>query len=501
MAVKSISVRCVGLFAIGWTLWLGGQSSLANETALPGQPVSTAVQTPPVTATYPTTNSQPQTVATPPGGQQQLSPIPSTDQPQASPIPASTPQAAVPQNSGVCEESDCADFCGASLCSPPGRFWLRAEYLAWWTNGMRLPPLVTTAPQGESPNLDNPNTTVLYGDETVGTNMRSGFRATIGTWLDPCHKYSIEFDYFTIGDQTNGFSLFSNGDTVLGRPFYDVYDGRQAAQLVASTDVVQGTVGADVMSYFQSAGVTLGYNLCNGCNSCCDDCDDGSCEETCDAKCGRTCGVPSLHCCRTDLLVGFRYYDLTERVGVSEDLLVTQSSSPFLGTTYVIHDNFRTRNQFYGSEIGLRTQLYRGRWSLDILTKIAMGNTHQTITINGTTDITPLGGSTQRLNEGILAVGTNSGTFQRDTLTLIPQLNLKLGYQLTCHWRAYIGYDILYWGAVARAADQIDLNVDPRNWPSELSPSPTTGLPFPQFSGRTSSFWAQGISLGTEFRY
>ena len=145
----------------------------------------------------------------------------------------------------------------------------------------------------------------------------------------------------------------------------------------------------------------------------------------------------------------------------------------------------------------MRTQLYRGRWSLDILTKIAMGNNHQTVTIEGQTVQTPQGGASQTFAAGILAGGSNSGVYQRDNLTLIPELNLELGYQWNCHWRAFIGYDILYWGAVTRAADQIDLNVDPRNFPP-----PTEGaLPFPQFPGKFSDFWAQGVNLGAEFRY
>jgi hypothetical protein len=188
-------------------------------------------------------------------------------------------------------------------------------------------------------------------------------------------------------------------------------------------------------------------------------------------------------------------------VGITENLLVTEPTSPDLGTTFVIHDNFRARNEFYGSELGLRTQVYRGRWSFDIMTKIALGNNHQTITIDGTTDITPFGGPTTSYNRGILAGGSNNGTYQRDNLTLIPQLNLQVGYQVTYNWRAFVGYDILYWGCVAQAADQIDLNVDPRNWPPNMSPVPGQGLPFPQFTGKTSCFWAQGVSLGTEFRY
>ena len=88
-------------------------------------------------------------------------------------------------------------------------------------------------------------------------------------------------------------------------------------------------------------------------------------------------------------------------------------------------------------------------------------------------------------NAGILASGTNSGTYQRDDFTDHPAVGPELGYQLNCHWRAYVGYDILYWACVAKAADQIDLNVDPRNFP----PQQAGGLPFPAYPGRESSFW------------
>ena len=97
-------------------------------------------------------------------------------------------------------------------------------------------------------------------------------------------------------------------------------------------------------------------------------------------------------------------------------------------------------NDFYGSEIGLRTQIYRGRWSLEILTKVAIGNTHQIVTIDGQTDETATGtdADVQRRN---LRRPTNSGTYPRDEFTMIPQLGLELGYQVSCHWRAYVGYD------------------------------------------------------------
>jgi hypothetical protein len=520
MTKKPVFVWCASIVAIGGMLWLGGQPfSAAQEPGAMVQPIP-AMQPAMQPMTQPMMQPTMQPTMQPLPATQPLAPpmtaappqtppeAPPQYSPQTSPVllppppglvngaPPQTPPG--PQNPAVVGD-DSAEFCGAILCSPPGQFWLRADYLAWWTNGTRLPALVTNAPQFESPDLSNPNTTVVFGNQTVGNDMRSGVRATLGAWLDRCHVWSLEADYLSLGERTNGFTQTSSGDPVsIGRPIFDVLNAGPGAQLVASTDLVQGTVNVEVSSYLQSSGVLLGRNLCS-CNSC-DECDlsGGPQEQACDS--------PLSFGSRTDLLVGFRYYKLTDRVTVGENLLITDPLSSDLGSTFAVQDNFYTQNQFFGSEIGLRTQLYRGRWSVDIMTKVAMGNNHQTVKINGTTEYTPLGSIPQPSSTGVLATNSNSIIFSRDALAVIPQLSLQLGYQLDCHWKAYIGYDILYWGAVARAADQIDSNVNPNNWQpnlqtTTLSPGAGTGLPFPQIRSATSAFWAQGVNVGTEFRF
>ncbi len=68
-----------------------------------------------------------------------------------------------------------------------------------------------------------------------------------------------------------------------------------------------------------------------------------------------TCGPPLLNCCRADLLIGFRYYNLSDSVGIHENLTSTAPTY----ATFDIQDDFSARNDFYGSELGLRTKLYR----------------------------------------------------------------------------------------------------------------------------------------------
>ena len=227
----------------------------------------------------------------------------------------------------------------------------------------------------------------------------------------------------------------------------------------------------------QSAACSLSRNLCS-CNSCgsCDSCD--SCGATCGGDCA--CGVPLLWCCRTDLLVGFRYYNLSDRVGIGENLLITQPDSPLIGSTIQVSDNFRARNDFYGSEFGLRTQIYRGRWSLEILTKIAMGNNHQTITIDGQTVVATPGQPTQTYYAGVLAGETNGGVYQRDAFHGGSAIGLgtRLPSQLPLAGVHWLRSAVLGRRCHCRRSDR------PERRSAELPPVVQGGLPYPAFTGK-----------------
>src|SRR5205814_3879777 len=107
-------------------------------------------------------------------------------------------------------------------------------------------------------------------------------------------------------------------------------------------------------------------------------------------------------------------------------------------------------------ELGTRMQKYRGRWSLDLLSKVAIGNVNQVVTINGATAITQIGTPTLTLPGGLLAQQTNIGRYSRNDLGLIPEIGANVGYQLTPRLRATFGYTFLFWANVARAGEQID---------------------------------------------
>ena len=188
MTAKLISVWYAGALVVGGMFWLSGQPSWAADApAAAGQlmPIPGAVPaTTPAPVPVPTNDQSPATT-----------PVPVPSQPPET-VPATaggqqTPESPLRETPASVGDDGCADFCGAPVCSPPGKYWLRADYLMWWTNGTRLPPLVTTSPQGtpvsQAGVLGASGTTVLFGDTTVGDDMRSGFRTTFGMWLDDCH--------------------------------------------------------------------------------------------------------------------------------------------------------------------------------------------------------------------------------------------------------------------------------------------------------------------------
>ena len=124
--------------------------------------------------------------------------------------------------------------------------------------------------------------------------------------------------------------------------------------------------------------------------------------------------------------------------------------------------------------------------------KLALGNTHSRVEINGSTTT-----AANTFSGGLLALPSNMGVHNADQFSAIPELGATFGYDLTCHLRATVGYTFIYWGNVSRPGDQIDLDVSPSQFPG---PGQTTATK-PAFTQHTSYFWAQGLNVGLDYRF
>ncbi|HUG70256.1 MAG TPA: BBP7 family outer membrane beta-barrel protein [Pirellulaceae bacterium] len=360
---------------------------------------------------------------------------------------------------------------GTSNC-----WWVRGEYLLWWTDGLRTPPLVSTSPNGTvqaaAGVLDRGATTLFGGD--LLSNSRSGGRIRFGTWLGEYRRFGVEGEYFALGDIHDNYTATSTGDPIIARPFFNALSNAEDSELIAFPGVVAGTFNANAQGSLQSAGVRLLWNLCQS----------GEPMDLCSVERSEA---------RLDLLLGYRFLRLDDSLQMNEQLTSQLVNEP---GTFDITDSFATRNEFHGGEIGMsRTESYR-RWTLDMLLKVAFGNVRQSVSIDGSTIIDD-GTGPQAFTGGLLAQRTNIGDYTRDRFALIPELGVTIGYQLTPCWQANFGYSLIYWDRTVRAGEQIDRSVNPNLLPPEVDPF--TGPLRPEFSFQENSFWAQGMNFGLTY--
>jgi hypothetical protein len=344
--------------------------------------------------------------------------------------------------------------------------------------GASVPPLVTTSPPGtpreQAGVLGAPGTTVLFGGSDVDSGLRSGGRFALGAWLNCGQTIGVEGGTFFLENRSAGFSAASTGDPILARPFLDATTNRQASELVALPGLLSGSVSASASSTgLVGADALLRANLCCGCDW------------------------------RLDVVGGYRFLRLADHLGVREDVMSTSPSNPnFIqqGTTLSVTDQFDTRNEFHGGNLGLRGEVRRGAWVLRGLASVAVGDNHEVADVSGATTVSVPGAPPPVTNAGgLLALQSNIGRQSRDRVAVIPEFGLQVGYQLTSHLRAYAGYTFIYWGEVVRAGDQVDLAVNPNLLPPVSQPVSGPLRPAPRLEN--TSFWAQGIDLGLELRF
>lgn len=375
----------------------------------------------------------------------------------------------------------CEGDCGPCDCCPGNSycFWLRPEYLLWSIRSDHTPPLVTTGPQASLGALGQPGTQVLFGGD-LNRGEFSGGRFTAGMWLDPQMEWGIEGSIFFLGQRSDNFSAFSPGNPVLARPITSPTGGSGVEQIANLAQVING---ATVLPTFGSVTVQAPSELWG-------------------AEINGIMGLWRDSWGRLDLLGGFRYASLRESINIGENVTIAANSPVNPGAMFLVNDSFSTHNQFYGGQLGLRSELYWGNWQLDVTGKLAVGNTHETVGINGVTGIAAPGTVPTYFQGGLLALPTNIGTYSRNRFAVLPELGLNLGYQLTPHWRVFVGYDVMYWSHVARPGEEINTVVNPTQVPRFGGSAATlVGAAQPAFTFRDSSFWAQGANLGIEFRY
>jgi hypothetical protein len=378
----------------------------------------------------------------------------------------------------------------AAVCTPPPRHYVAFDALGWWMKGDPLPALVTTSPGNtplsEAGIIGLPTTTVAFGNGNVNDSLRWGGRVTGGVWLDDFQTFAVEGHYYGFPSVSTGFSqtsVFTDGttdDAILARPFFNTAPGTnvQQAVLVAfpglvvppSVVNVDGTITAEEKSSFQSAGIGGRYGL-----------------------------FPYNNPYRVFLLGAYRFIDLNESLTISSSSSATVTPFPIPiptdGTVQIV-DSFATRNIFNGGELGASGEYVHDRWSLAVLKRIALGNMNQQVKINGRTSAV-FDNYVASYAGGVLAQPTNIGTFTQNKFAWIPELDIKLGYQLLPRMRLTVGYNLTYISSVVRPGGQVNTNVNT----TQIAGQPLVGPPDPTVTMNTTSIWLQGFTTGIDFRF
>lgn len=380
--------------------------------------------------------------------------------------------------------TDCCDQCGCeNCCCCSHLFFGGFEYMLGWRKKRYYPPLVTTSPPGtirdDAGVLFRTGTRTVFGDDTYDGGARSGGKATLGMWCDPCKSFALVGNYFLMEEADEDYFSTSLGDPIIARPFFNTFLDRQDSLLVAYPGVVEGSINVDTQNNVQGAelygrgalaAIFEGVPLLDGLFS-------------------YTRGTGY----RVDFIGGYRW------TKVSDDLAIhTQRTSidPVgalpVGTKIATTDVFATDNSFHGGTLGLMGDVQTGPVIVSIWGKCTLGNQREEVAINGNnTTITPDGMVSIR-NSGLLAMPTNIGNFHRNHFVAVPEAGISVRYAVTKHLELSLGYSFLYWSSMILAGDQVDTFVNL----TQLVPAAFTGPARPAFNFRETDFWLQTINAG-----
>jgi hypothetical protein len=206
-----------------------------------------------------------------------------------------------------------------------------------------------------------------------------------------------------------------------------------------------------------------------------------------------------------DVLAGPRYLNLRESLTITEDTQFAQGvlAPPFNGTHVINTDQFSTKNQFYGGQVGVLVEKDWGRLTLDGLFKLAVGVTHEELSIQGSQQFPPGTPNVDTRPGGLFALNSNIGNYSRNRFAVAPELGVTVGWYFTENLLVTVGYNLLYWSNVVRPGQQIDTNLDVNRIPNFfLNPRPpdVPGL-HPGVLFKDTDFWAQGITVGVRFTF
>jgi hypothetical protein len=357
--------------------------------------------------------------------------------------------------------------------------------------------LVSTGPVANKEGfLINSNSTILYGapfSPAVGGNDQQSFpgfngaRLTVGYWLDDAQRYAVEASGFLLQSRTTTFQVRgnANGEPGLRIPVYNTIpyapgggcdpDNPNVCLIPPIEDGVPLAVPGDL-----TGGVKITNSLQLGVLD--------------------LTGVLPIYrdtAWQVSGLVGGTFLQLNEALNLTADLEGLPTSDLYAGQSGYAIDEFKTRNRFYGASLGLRGRYTFGPIFVEGTGRISFGASQEVLTVNGGYQDFNAPFVNSHGPEGIFAMPANEGRFSRTNFAVVPEVQVKLGYNITPAIALTVGYDFLYDSNVIRPGEQINRNI-PKGQTFQQD-NTTASLVSPARLFRTTDFFAQGISFGVVF--
>lgn len=365
--------------------------------------------------------------------------------------------------------------------------WWSADYLLNFVKSQpAVVPFVTTSAPGDGGIPGAPTTRVLHSTSDMNYNVVSGFRVSGGFFCDSCQRWGVEATGFAMQRAENNFFASSDltGQPLLARPFLSAASGTPAVLTVSFPNYASGNVR--IVTDNRTWGAD-GGPIVNILRSCPGD------------KC--------LYA--VNLTTGFQYLEVDENLDmISSSTLRPGSSAVFDGKTYLdpaqigVNDNIHTLNRFYGGAIGASAQFAYCNWMFSFAGKVGLGVMNQRVDIQGTSTLTDLTrGFNSTVPGGLFANSTNSGRFNNDEFTAIPQVSALIGYNWTSWFSTTIGYNGLYTNRVVRPGSQFATSVNPAVVPTSPSYGFGAAVPVANPLFTQEEFWIQGVTFGFQLRY
>ncbi len=368
------------------------------------------------------------------------------------------------------------DLYAGSVYANTSPLWFQAEYVLMWTSGTRMPALLTTSPNGTPASqagvVGQPGTQVLFGNQLMSDDARSGIRATLGVrlghWFDYFMNAELEGHLLYLGNPgPNGdFHGSSTGDPILARPFYNASINAEDAQLLAYPGVSEGGIDIDTSSQFLSAGVLF--------------------------RRGWRCGSWG----RVDWLAGYRYIKFEDELQATGKLVTTDPNGAYpVGTFIQSADYFKAWNEFNGGELGLQFWTDYHGWTMDVVAKLALGSMSRIVDVQGSTLIDQPGAVPVWTSGGLLAQPTNLARHRSTYFSTVPELGIRFRHRLSHSFVFTFGYTLILVDHVVRVGEQVDRVINP----TQIGGNPLVGPARPRVPMTDRTLWVQGLTFGLEW--